>query len=66
MLSSRRFAPTNASIIFQEKGSGAQADRRELLKLLMKNMAAGDVVTVTRIGRLAARPPTCSRSSNAS
>src|ERR1700732_2372769 len=38
--------------IFREKASGAQADRRELLKLL-KNIIPGDVVTVTRIDRLA-------------
>ena len=34
------------------EASGAQADRRELLKLL-KNIIPGDVVTVTRIDRLA-------------
>ncbi len=38
--------------IYREKASGAQADRRELLRLL-KDLAAGDVVTVTRIDRLA-------------
>jgi DNA invertase Pin-like site-specific DNA recombinase len=38
--------------IYREKASGAQADRRELLKLL-KHLAPGDVVTVTRIDRLA-------------
>ena len=38
--------------IYREKASGAQADRRELLKLL-KNLTPGDVVTVTRIDRLA-------------
>src|SRR5208337_888229 len=38
--------------IYREKASGAQADRRELLRML-KNLAAGDVVTVTRIDRLA-------------
>src|SRR5271163_2154883 len=38
--------------IYREKASGAQADRRELLKLL-KDIAPGDVVTVTRIDRLA-------------
>jgi DNA invertase Pin-like site-specific DNA recombinase len=38
--------------IYREKASGAKADRRELLRLL-KNLAAGDVVTVTRIDRLA-------------
>jgi hypothetical protein len=36
----------------REKASGTQPDRRELLKLL-KAIALGDVVTVTRIDRLA-------------
>jgi len=38
--------------IYREKASGAQADRRELQRLL-KALATGDVVTVTRIDRLA-------------
>jgi DNA invertase Pin-like site-specific DNA recombinase len=38
--------------VYREKANGAQADRRELLKLL-KAIAPGDVVTVTRIDRLA-------------
>jgi DNA invertase Pin-like site-specific DNA recombinase len=38
--------------IYREKVSGARPDRRELLKLL-KALAPGDVVTVTRIDRLA-------------
>src|SRR5271157_4868912 len=38
--------------IFREKVTGARADRRELLNLL-KALGAGDVVTVTRIDRLA-------------
>src|SRR5208282_5098601 len=38
--------------IYREKVTGAQADRRELLKLL-KAVAPGDVVTVARIDRLA-------------
>jgi DNA invertase Pin-like site-specific DNA recombinase len=38
--------------IFREKVTGAKADRRELLKML-KGLAPGDVVTVTRIDRLA-------------
>jgi DNA invertase Pin-like site-specific DNA recombinase len=38
--------------IYREKASGARPDRRELLKLL-KTLAPGDVVTVTRIDRLA-------------
>jgi DNA invertase Pin-like site-specific DNA recombinase len=38
--------------IYREKASGAQPTRRELLRLL-KVLAPGDVVTVTRIDRLA-------------
>src|SRR5271163_2070923 len=38
--------------IYREKVTGAHNDRRELLKML-KHLAAGDVVTVTRIDRLA-------------
>ena len=38
--------------IFREKVTGARADRRELLKLL-KAITPGDIVTVTRIDRLA-------------
>jgi DNA invertase Pin-like site-specific DNA recombinase len=38
--------------IYREKASGAQADRRELLRML-KTLSRGDVVTVTRIDRLA-------------
>ena len=38
--------------IFREKATGARADRSELLKML-KHVAAGDVVMVTRIDRLA-------------
>jgi DNA invertase Pin-like site-specific DNA recombinase len=38
--------------IFREKVTGARPERRELLKLL-KHLAPGDVVTVTRIDRLA-------------
>jgi DNA invertase Pin-like site-specific DNA recombinase len=38
--------------IYREKVTGARSDRRELLKLL-KAIAPGDVVTVTRIDRLA-------------
>jgi DNA invertase Pin-like site-specific DNA recombinase len=38
--------------IYREKASGARADRRELLRML-KNLVPGDVVTVTRIDRLA-------------
>jgi len=38
--------------IYRERATGARPDRRELLKLL-KALAPGDVVTVTRIDRLA-------------
>ena len=38
--------------IFREKATGARADRSELLKML-KHVACGDVVMVTRIDRLA-------------
>jgi DNA invertase Pin-like site-specific DNA recombinase len=40
--------------VYREKASGAQADRRELLRLL-KDITPGDVVTVTRIDRLVVR-----------
>ena len=40
------------SKIYREKVTGARADRRELLKML-RHVAAGDVVVVTRIDRLA-------------
>jgi DNA invertase Pin-like site-specific DNA recombinase len=38
--------------IYREKASGAQADRRELQRML-KALGPGDLVTVTRIDRLA-------------
>jgi len=38
--------------VYREKASGAQADRRELQRLL-KAIRPGDLVTVTRIDRLA-------------
>jgi DNA invertase Pin-like site-specific DNA recombinase len=38
--------------IYREKASGAQADRRQLLRML-KAIGPGDLVTVTRIDRLA-------------
>ena len=40
------------SQVYREKASGAQADRRELQRML-KALAPGDLVTVTRIDRLA-------------
>src|ERR1700746_3433280 len=38
--------------IYREKVTGARPDRRELLRML-KRLVPGDVVTVTRIDRLA-------------
>src|SRR5271156_5290011 len=38
--------------VYREKVTGARADRKELLKML-RQLAAGDMVTVTRIDRLA-------------
>jgi len=38
--------------VYREKVTGAHSDRRELLTML-KHLAPGDVVTVTRIDRLA-------------
>ena len=48
------FAPPGCSSrnIYREKVTGARADRRELNRMLGK-LAPGDVVTVTRIDRLA-------------
>ena len=40
------------ALIYREKASGAQADRRELQRML-KALRPGDLVTVTRIDRLA-------------
>src|SRR6266705_2228835 len=42
----------NCTKIYREKVTGAHNDRRELLKIL-KRLAPGDMVTVTRIDRLA-------------
>src|SRR5918993_4468003 len=47
-----RAAGCSSRNIYLEKVTGARADRRELLRLL-KAVAPGDVVTVTRIDRLA-------------
>ena len=44
--------PEGCSRIYREKVTGAHSDRRELLKMLHA-LAPGDVVTVTRIDRLA-------------
>jgi DNA invertase Pin-like site-specific DNA recombinase len=47
-----RAAGCSSRNIYREKVTGARADRRELLRLL-RGLAPGDVVTVTRIDRLA-------------
>jgi DNA invertase Pin-like site-specific DNA recombinase len=47
-----RKAGCNGRNIFREKATGARPDRRELNRMLRK-LAPGDVVTVTRIDRLA-------------
>jgi DNA invertase Pin-like site-specific DNA recombinase len=47
-----RYAVRGAAKIFREKVTGANRDRCELLKMLHA-LAPGDVVTVTRIDRLA-------------
>src|SRR5271169_4711092 len=47
-----RAAGCGSRNIYREKATGARPDRRELNRMLRK-LAAGDVVTVTRIDRLA-------------
>src|SRR5262252_5046490 len=47
-----RAAGCGSRNIYREKVTGARADRRELNRMLAK-LASGDVVTVTRIDRLA-------------
>jgi len=47
-----RAAGCSSRYIYREKLTGARADRRELLRML-RRLAPGDVVTVTRIDRLA-------------
>jgi DNA invertase Pin-like site-specific DNA recombinase len=47
-----RAAGCSSRNIYREKVTGARADRRELLRML-KALAPGDIVTVTRIDRLA-------------
>jgi predicted site-specific integrase-resolvase len=47
-----RAAGCSSRNIYREKVMGARADRRELLRMLNR-LAPGDVVTVTRINRLA-------------
>ena len=60
-----RLRPEGYDKVLREKASGAQADRRQLLWLL-KGLTRNDVVIVTQIDRLAARPLTCSSSSRIS
>ena len=47
-----RGAGCSSRNIYREKVTGAHNDRRELLKML-KHLAPGNIVTVTRIDRLA-------------
>jgi DNA invertase Pin-like site-specific DNA recombinase len=47
-----RAARCSSRTIYREKVTGVRADRRELLRML-RRLAPGDVVTVTRIDRLA-------------
>ena len=47
-----RAAGCSGRNIYREKVSGARPDRRELLRML-RRLNSGDVVTVTRIDRLA-------------
>jgi DNA invertase Pin-like site-specific DNA recombinase len=51
-LAQLRKAGCNSRNIYREKVTGARPDRRELNRMLGK-LASGDVVTVTRIDRLA-------------
>ena len=50
--------------IYREKVTGAHSDRRQLLRMLGK-LAPGDVVTVTRIDRLAQKEATRRRAQGA-
>ena len=47
-----RAAGCSSRNIYREKATGARPDRRELLRML-RRLVPGDVVTVTRIDRLA-------------
>ena len=51
-LEQSRAAGCTSRNIYREKVTGARADRRELLRML-RRLVPGDVVTVTRIDRLA-------------
>jgi DNA invertase Pin-like site-specific DNA recombinase len=48
----RQLRAAGARIVFREVASGAETDREELRRLL-EELAAGDVVTETRLDRLA-------------
>src|SRR5215470_9916971 len=48
----RQLRAAGCTKIYREKVTGARSDRRQLLKML-DELDAGDVVTVTRIDRLA-------------
>src|SRR5271155_4588129 len=52
LLEQLRAAGCSSRTIYREKATGARPDRRELNRMLGK-LAPGDVVTVTRIDRLA-------------
>src|SRR5436853_5682676 len=60
-----RAAGCSSRNIYREKVTGARPDRRELNRMLGK-LAPGDVVTVTRIDRLARRGPPAARRNRAS
>jgi DNA invertase Pin-like site-specific DNA recombinase len=51
-LEQQRAAGCSIQNIYREKVAGAHSDRRELLRMLDR-LAPGDVVTVTRLDRLA-------------
>ena len=48
----RQLRAAGAGKVFRERASGAKSDRAQLRRLL-DQLAAGDVVTVTRLDRLA-------------
>ena len=48
-----------ATVVYSEKISGVRADRPKLAKL-MASLGKGDVVIVTKLDRLGARPANCS------
>ena len=54
----RQFRAAGAGQVFRETASGAETDRAQLRRVLGR-LAAGHVLMVTRLDRLAARPATC-------